>query len=106
VCAASRRAAVAVPIRRWVVVGLKRGHLELHDSGNILQYADGRFEENYEILQPRQQTNRPSFNQALPEHVYPKRHFPFGHTKAIAKVSMAFGYSIANYVSQKQLDDG
>jgi len=49
----------------WVVVGLKRGHLDLHDSGNILQYADGRFEENYEILQPKQQTNNRYFNQAL-----------------------------------------
>jgi hypothetical protein len=36
------------------------------------------FEENYEILQPRQQTNSSGFDQALPEHVYTSRYSPFG----------------------------
>jgi hypothetical protein len=32
----------------------------------LLQRADEVCEENYDILQPRQQTNSPGFNQALP----------------------------------------
>jgi hypothetical protein len=64
------------------------------------------FEENYEILQPRQQTNSPGFNQALPEHVYTSHYFPFGTEGVSQKISLAFGCSIAIYETQKQLDGG
>jgi len=49
------------------------------------------FEENYEILQPRQQRNSPGFNQALPEHVYASRYFPLGTERlSPQKISLAF----------------